>query len=264
MSVNVIEKELVRYSKFKPTTKYEDRQDYLHALIVMVSKAADKDPNGFDGLTDETAEWYDTAVRAHNRKEEVPDFEVEDVDEKKPGPDPEEDDDESEQPEEASDDADENWKKGAPEDPADSDDEETAETGSVDDDAEATAAVEAEVESANEAEEAAEYVAKAKPKGKAKSKKKAKSDEPKREPRVYDTLEKNRYGITMGTKTHDAILMYEKGCTYADVSKELGGKHYNILKQLAQEGHLFEKFEGGKVRLTHKDDVNKAPKKAKK
>ncbi len=95
------------------------------------------------------------------------------------------------------------------------------------------------------------------PAPKAKKAKKPKVDKATR----YDDLtgEKNRYGVTLGTKTHDAIMMYEKGCTSKDIDKALEGKHYNILRRLAKEGHRVEKLPGGVFKLTHKDDLDKKP-----
>lgn len=87
---------------------------------------------------------------------------------------------------------------------------------------------------------------------------------PKRSERVIpdyanlDPEKKDRFGITVGTKTSMAVAMYEKGCTAKDILDALGGRFYNILKQLAKEGHKVIKDEDTKVwQLIHKDDVPK-------
>lgn len=69
------------------------------------------------------------------------------------------------------------------------------------------------------------------------------------------TGEKDRYGVTKGTKTSMAVAMYEKGATTKQITAELGGRFYNILKQLVKDGHTVEKQEGGVWKLIHKDDV---------
>lgn len=69
------------------------------------------------------------------------------------------------------------------------------------------------------------------------------------------TGEKDRYGITIGTKTAEAIKMYEEGCSAKQILDELGGRHYNILKKLQKEGHRISKTELGVWTLTHKDDL---------
>lgn len=128
------------------------------------------------------------------------------------------------------------------------------------------AAAEASAESDNEAEEAA---AEAKPKKG--SKKVAEAKEPKKPEKVtnkvkkekvivdrYDNLtgERDRYGIVMGTKTHDAILLYEKGITTGELKEKLNGRFYNILKTLSEKGHRVEKLPGGIVKLTHLEDIS--------
>jgi hypothetical protein len=82
----------------------------------------------------------------------------------------------------------------------------------------------------------------------------------------YDDLsgEKDRYGLFYGTKTQQAVVLYEKGATCKQVEMELNGRHRNILKRLAKEGHRVEKLEGGVFRVTHIDDVAKEGKKDKK
>ena len=91
-----------------------------------------------------------------------------------------------------------------------------------------------------------------------------KAAKPKKKPKVSErnqpdytklTGETDRYGVAIGTRTHMAVQMYEKGCTAKEIMDELGGRFYNILKKLAQDGHHFEKNEEFKTwKLTHKDD----------
>jgi hypothetical protein len=73
----------------------------------------------------------------------------------------------------------------------------------------------------------------------------------------YSTLtgDKDRYGIIIGTKTHEVVKMYEKGATAAVIQDELGGRHYNILRKLIKDGHKVEKMGDGVWKLTHKDEV---------
>jgi hypothetical protein len=73
----------------------------------------------------------------------------------------------------------------------------------------------------------------------------------------YDNLtgERNRYGIIVGTKTHEAILLYEEGITSAGIKEKLGGRFYNILKTLEEKGHRVERLPGGVFKLTHAEDI---------
>jgi hypothetical protein len=72
----------------------------------------------------------------------------------------------------------------------------------------------------------------------------------------YDNLtgEKDRFGLFIGTKTQQAVALYEKGATCKQVEMELAGRHRNILKRLALDGHRVEKLEGGVYKITHRDD----------
>ncbi len=86
-----------------------------------------------------------------------------------------------------------------------------------------------------------------------------KPKKPKREPTGYEDItgEKDRYGITIGTKTHKAVLMYEKGVTCKQIEDAIGGRHRNILKQLAKAGHRVEKLGGGVFKVTHSSENGK-------
>lgn len=263
--MDVVEKELVKFSGFKKkASEYEDRQEYLVALLKAISVAADKDDQGWDNISDEAANWYDNAVRSQIRKEELPDFGIEEVAEPEQADGPDDEDE--------------------PEDDAgpDTEDEPEDEAGgesSVDEPAsDSDAGEETEEQPKAKPEEAAKPAKKVartpKPKVEKQEADAEVSEEPKPKakqkrptagkglPRVYTTTEKDAYGITLGTKTHDAIMMYERGATRPEVTKELGGKFYNVLKDLAKLGHRVEKDPNGKIFLTHKDKLEK-PKKGK-
>ena len=77
----------------------------------------------------------------------------------------------------------------------------------------------------------------------------------KRQKTRYDgiTGEKDKYGIIVGTKSAEAIKMFEKGRTMAQVTEAIEGTYYNLLRKLVKEGHLLEKLEGSVLKLTHKD-----------
>lgn len=220
--VSEIETEITEATEFKlPKGGYSNRQDHLAALVRAANKMTDTE---FDDLSDEAANWLSTAVKALNAKAEIDDFE---------GPDDEEDEE--------------------PEETEEAEDEEAVE--------------EAEAEEDNEAEEAKEEAKPKKEARKAPAKTSAKKDDkpPKKKEDLsrYDKLtdERNRYGIIKGTKTDDAIKMYEKGATSAQIVEKLGSRFYNILKTLEQKGHRVERSQSGVFKLTHADDL---PKKGKK
>lgn len=243
-----LESELVEASGFKPPKGgYDDRQDHLAALAKLANKLDDK---AFDELTDDAANWVTAAIHSIRDKEEIEDFA-------------------DAEPE------DESADEEASEDPAEDGDEEAddgAEPGSDETDPEA----DAEAESNNEAEEAAEEARAVKRKdgkragsaGKAKAAKSTKGNKPAAEPEEapkkkeritidrYDNIDgtKDRFGLIIGTKTWEAVQMYEKGCTTAEIKEKLGGRYYNILKILEERGHRVERFPGGKFKVTHADD----------
>lgn len=224
-----IETELTAATKFKPPKGgFKDRQDLLGAL----AKSAHKlDDDSFDELTDEAADWVNNAIKALNARGEIPE------------PD-------GEAPEEGDEEADEEQ---------------------VDEKQETKAAEEAEAEAEAEAEEAAQETRK--PPKAVKPAKAPKVTEPAPLPRTkemaaiktrYDNVtgEKDRFGVMIGTKTHDAVLMYEKGATSKQIQEALGegpaksgGRFYNVLKKLSMDGHLVERDGEGVFKLTHKDDL---------
>ena len=245
-----IEDELTKATNFKPPKGgFNDRQDELAALARAARKLDDDD---FDELTDEAADWANTAVKAIVEKTPIPEFkdlgeeaEAEEAEETPPEDEPAEDE---------------------PEDIEDEEPDEEPEDEDVDHEAE-------------EAEEARVAKTKATPKP-AKAKKVKKEIEYEEEPLTvkeveklakekgiktrYDDLtgEKDRFGVIIGTKTHDAVLMYEKGATSRQIQDALGegptkagGRFYNILKTLDKAGHKVERSKDGIFKLTHRDDV---------
>lgn len=256
-----LEKELIKATKFQPPKGgYKDRQDELAALARLGSKLPDDD---FDDLSDEAGNWVNGAVKAIMAKGTIKDF-TDDArkaseDDAEEAPDAEVDEDAEEQ---------------EPEDGNDS-------GGSDPDDGlrEADAAAEADAESDNEAEEALEAALpvkrkavkfnkggnprkggrpKADPEKVKKSiEKLATAEELKHVKTRYDdvTGEMDRYGVMINTKTHDAVLMYEKGTTSKGLTDKLGGRFYNILRKLSEQGHLVERSPEGVFTLTHRDDI---------
>jgi len=65
-----LQDELVKASGFEPTKNY-DRQNWLAALARSVNELPEED---FDGLSVEAQDWFNEAVKALNKKKDVPDF----------------------------------------------------------------------------------------------------------------------------------------------------------------------------------------------
>lgn len=250
------EHELVKVTKFKGE-KYDDRQDYLAALLKDVDRFYAKNEDKFDNLSDEAADWYNAAVTALNKKKEIPDFE-----------DDEPDGDAPVDPEELE---------------ADDDTGEVPETGNEDSSSETTEDEEPEdgdepVQVLGEPEEdepTPEKPAKAKAKvaksgamvkGKPKKEEKPLAG-PKKGQRTIPVdnspVTKDRFGVIDGSKTSEVVKLYEKGITGPQIYDKFGGRYYNILRKLAQDGHRVEKLEGGIFKLTHRDDVVAKPVKKK-
>jgi hypothetical protein len=245
--MGAIETELAEATGFKPPRGgFKDRQDELAAL----AKAAYRlDDDTFDEVTDEAADWVNNAIKAINGKGTIPE------------PDLDEAGEEAEAEEAAAEDepAEDTQDEGAEEAEDETSDEEEA----------------SQAEADHEAEEAAEHKAAEAKKTKRKAgrpkaaKPKYDDDEPLPRPKNppptrYDNVDgtKDRFGVMIGTKTHDAVKMYEKGCTTKEIQDALGegptkagGRFYNILKKLSREGHLVERDANGVFKLTHKDDI---------
>jgi len=187
-------------------------------LAALVRAVDGMDEDDYDNLTDKAADWFTDAAKALNAKHTIPDFE------------------------------------DVPENAADEDDEETEQKRDDDED-EKNDSDEDDEDDEDEADEEEVKTAK-KSKAKPKSGRKPVEDPGKRYPKI--TGEKDRYGIIMGTKTHDAVLLYEKGASSKDILGALNGRYYNILRKLAEEGHKVEKLPEGVFKLTHKDDLKGA------
>lgn len=230
------ERELVEAVKFKGDA-FNDRQDYLAALVRKIDRMP-KSWTGFDDLSDTAADWYNNAVTALNSKKDIADFE--------------DDDDAPVELQELEGDDDPN---------------ENAEITDGDMPSEAVEAAEHEDSPIPVVEdEVVEEQPEPKPKKVAKGKALKPLPGPKKGERLIpednSPMVKDRFGCFTGTKTHEAVKMYEKGCTGGEIYKALGGRYYNILKDLAERGHRVEKLEGGVFKLTHSKDIAKAVKEA--
>lgn len=218
-----IEDELLEATNFKmPKGGFDDPQDYFASLAKATKTLSDDE---YQGLTDGAANWISAAAEAIKGKTKIKDF-----------PDLE---------------------------PSDEDDDVSADEGSEDGDAADNEAAEAEADLSEDEANGSPKASKAKKAKTPKAKKpplltreeiKAKQKEvSERYSKV--TGDKDRYGILKGTKTHDAILLYEKGITSGQLREKLDGRFYNILTILEQKGHRVEKLPGGIFKLTHADDI---------
>lgn len=223
MALSAVEKELLEATNFDGS-KMKTRQLYLAAL----ARAVEKIPaNEFDDLTDEAADWYNDAADSISEKADINDFETA----------------EAKAPEDA---------------PAEvsGDDDGTVQTLEAPG-ADQTESPEAEVQEGVD-EEAEPKAPKAKKGPKPKKAKPAKGEpegKPKHPPRDYTQLtgEKDKWGFIIGTKTSDAAAMYERGTTSKELMDKLGGRFYNLLKDVVKRGHKLEKTPEGLWKITYKD-----------
>lgn len=219
-----VEAELVKVTKFKG--KYDDRQDYLAALLHAIDSKLSNDD--YDNLSDEAVKWHHAAVKSHEAQEEIPDFEGEAetvdalplTDTRHP------------------------IQKNA-----NRSEDEVLPSSDEDDEAEDTPDT--------PENDASEEVVKPKPVKKVVHP----VGSSKRPDYTKITGEKDKWGVIKGTLTARALEMYEQGCTAKQLLDELGGRHYNVLKKMVKEGHKLEKSELGVWKLTHKDSL--PPKKEK-
>lgn len=230
-----IERELIDATEYKARQKYANRQDYLKSILNAVAKLTDDD---FDTLSDETARWVNSAVEAHNSKNE----EIVDFDELAPEDDGEELEDETEE-----------------------DLDHYAETGEVSEDAELP---HDENTDAEDEEPPLLKILKEKPKTKKSGKlakqvpsperKKTPKPAPKTAPAVDndEDVVLDKWGCMEGSKNSQALVLFEQGATAAEVKQKLGGTYYNILARCAANGHKMEK-EGHIIKLTHKAELDK-------
>lgn len=256
-----IEQELREAAAYKVERKFNNRQDFLKSILNAVYKISEED---FDQLTDNAADWFNAAVKAVNGQDDIPDFDDE-VESEEDEPDAEE-------------------SEGA--------DPETGEiledTGTYsDDDGTDDDPTEDEDEPSAEPEQPAPSKAKKVKKEPVRRFNKAGKRIPNKQPRPPKTVEVqhkpdpyqppkrgkltpghqdvevDKWGCMVGSKNSRALEMFEAGSSAAEVKAELKGTYYNILKKLVQNGHKLERT-GNILKITHKDDLNKAAKTKKK
>lgn len=261
-----IERELISITEYKIQRKFSDRQDYLKSLFVAVQKLTDDD---FDSLSNGAAAWANACVEAHNNKRDgdLPDFdEIEDVvdeDEDDPSEDEPFDDDSTEDEEDPDEELDE--------DQPDDDQEEESENESPDDDppdedpevedVPQQTEMKLEVKKTVKKEKKKEVKAPPKPIKKAPAFKPSKKSKVEEEIVVLD-----KWGCMEGSKNSQALAMFEKGATTAEVKNAIGGTYYNILGKMSKQGHKLTKT-GSVIKLTHmseKESKVSSPKKSKK
>lgn len=240
-----VEKEVLEATGFKPQKEYPDRQDYLAALARAVNDLGHED---FDQLSNEAVDWFNASAQALNDQEDLPDFD---------GVLPDEETDEPDQPEEASaaeaDDIDEEGEE-------EPEDDNSVEEDGVD-----------ESPPTKKPKEKPAKTAKGGTKAKEKPTKVAKKDAtpkklshpPVRQLKDPSEIEFDRFGLAIGTKNAAAAAMLVQGCRMADITQELRGTYYNMLRKLIQNGHKLEKQGNGILVLVHKDDIEKSTKRRK-
>jgi len=283
MVLNKVEAELVKITNFDITEKYENRQGYLLALQQAVDQISNDE---FDGLSNSASTWANNAVKAMTAKRPIPDFAGASSAVKEPEDEPDEEagpvmetgtEDEIEEEDDT--------EETAVDDSATADADTATETDDGPEkgtDEGSDAATEAEAESANEEVEAASSKApktakaakapKAKPVAKAKveaTKGKVLAQAPKKGKvppaltnRDLMDLPRDRFGVVEGSRSSEVVRMFEKSASMKDIKEKFGNNYYNILSRMVKEGHRLEKLEGGKMRLTHKDDWGKKAKAA--
>lgn len=266
--MSAIEADYRKVVKFrKDEDDFEDRQEYLKALMRKLNDIPGEEGDILAGkLTEEAYEWYESAIEAYGKKQEIPDFadaEVEEVEEV------EGNGDASEEQESSGVGGDDDATLLEVVDDQKPEDEITTE-GEIDGGAEGSddpdpSEDEDLGEDPTEGEEAAEPASKGKTKGKKKVAKKAKLAKPPAKKKAvgrvhpdYNSLtgEKNKWGITKGTKMDAACEMMAKGATMQEIEEETGDTQYNLVKKLQAWGHKVDR-EGLVYKLTHKDSIRK-------
>lgn len=207
----------------KEVDDFRDRQDYLAAILRKGDQWFVKHTKAFDGLPEELADWFNEGIDKLNAKDEIDEF-----------PDYVE---EAEAPEENEKEGSTEERRGEPE--PDEEVPQNDEAVATSDDNVGTG-----LREGSETEP---------PPVKGKGKRLRPP------PRNYIDLtgEKDRFGIIKGTKTSDAMAMFEKGATAREIDEKIGGRFYNKLNALAKEGHQVVR-NGDVFKLTHKDDVGGA------
>lgn len=220
------EEQIVKVTKVKESS-FKVRQDYLAALVRGIDKLSQDE---WDNLSDDVVNWHIAAVGQMDKKRQIEDFAV----------------NKSEEVEDAAEV--ETTASGMAEN------EEIVQLSSpVDDNRDSDNDKEPKPQ-----EETEEKKPRKPKKAKAEKVKSESQYESRPEPERYSKItgEKDRFGITIGTKTHEAVKMYntEEGATLKQVDKAIGGRHYNVLQKLTKDGHKVEKLAGGFWRVAHKDD----------
>ncbi len=269
-----VETELVEATGISPED-YDDRQDYLAATIRGVAKLK---VDAFEKLSDAAAAWHLAGVDALNAKRKDPDVELPDFDYEA------EEAEESAAADEAEDEAEaeEEGTEEAEAEAAEAEDESEAEDEAIAEDEPSEKGKTPAIKKGKKKPDLPQKKGRPKPRTKLEARAKTKKEAlalnkvskpakggniPPRKAEAKDrdytklTGERDRYGVIKGTKTAEAVAMYETGASARDIDDKIGGRHYNVLKRLQTEGHRVEKFENGKFKLTHKDDV--IPKKGK-
>jgi hypothetical protein len=211
-----IETEILKVSKLrKRADEYDNRQDYLAAVLRSFDKVAAKDESVANTIGDDAYSWYEEAATAMNAKRTIPDFP--DLELEDPGPDEIEEEELSEfEDDEAVVDA-------------------TEDSGEAEDDD-------------NEAEKPAKAAAppvKAKPK---KEKTKTQYDDLTGEKDRFGVIVGTKASQALKMFERGATMKEIK-------NEVGGGTQYNLLTRMTKEGHLVEKQAGGVWKLTHKDNV---------
>ncbi len=251
--MNVVEKELLAAAEFKPRKKYTNRQEYLRAVVNAISKLDDDD---FEALSDDAAEWCNSAIEVLNttKNGDIPDFdEVQASEDDTPEDEPETEDDEQAEDEPEDEDADDE-EEGDPEDDEGEADDEPSEDDEPEDEPEEELAP-------KKGKSKAEQIAPRK--GKSVRSKEGKAAIAATKPKTPANMdvELDKWGCMKGSKNSQALAMFEAGATTAEVKAKVGGTYYNILKKAVERGHRLEK-EGAMLKLTHADDIGKAKPKA--
>lgn len=289
MDIEKLEQEITAATQVNPDD-YEDRQDYLAAAVRALSKLKQDD---FENLSEDAFNWHTEAGKALNAKRKDPDMEIPDFDNEAAEAEgvASDDDDEVEVEAEESETTDEveesETDEDAPAEAADGVDPVPEEEREIATEpaagtrknkkVRAPKVIPPKKDSKNRTGwRRANIGSKAGPKegvkGRGINTKGANlkvlptvggnikpRENPKAPLKDYTKLTGavDRFGVILGTKTADAVAMYEKpeGASAFEIDQKVGGRFYNILKKLELEGHRVERLDDGRWKLTHKDDI---------
>lgn len=231
MATSAIEQEIIKATGFEPRKNY-DRPDYLAAVARHINEVEE---DVYDGLSAEAQDWFNSAVKAINKKQDLPDFP--DLQANSEDTNEEETSEESTETEEEPDPTDDNPEEDNP--------------------------------PPKKAGKANKKTAKAKEgttqdkkavKEKPATKKPGGEPVPGRKLSIPAAGDVDRYGVTVDSKGHAAILILEKGARMSDVTESIGGTYYNLLQRLVKQGHRVEKSANGLLQLIHKHDIERKTK----